>query len=98
MGSGGGAGATCSRLSEAPGSTEVLLCTGGRGYPILHTERIHTKMTRPSTPARYGVEAAREPKPKIMNCWMKEPPDLPSGLPGQGHGQGVGWSGGGGGQ
>ena len=34
-------------------------------------------MTTPSTAARYGVEAAREPKPKIMNCWMNEPPDLP---------------------
>mmetsp|Transcript_20086 Transcript_20086/g.59649 ORF Transcript_20086/g.59649 Transcript_20086/m.59649 type:complete len:326 (-) Transcript_20086:810-1787(-) len=29
---------------------------------------------------RYGVEAAREPKPMIMNCWMRAPPDLPSGL------------------
>lgn len=30
---------------------------------------------------KYGVAAARLPTPKIRNCWIIDPPDLPRGLP-----------------
>lgn len=29
---------------------------------------------------RYGVEFARDPNVKIMNCWISAPPDFPRGL------------------
>lgn len=40
----------------------------------------HAKTITSSTPPRYGVEFASEPKVKIMNCWINAPPDFPSGL------------------
>lgn len=40
-----------------------------------HTSTMINKMA-----PKYGVEVAKEPKPKIRNCWMRAPPDFPSGL------------------
>lgn len=42
---------------------------------------IHMMVVRTRMPASAGVDAASEPKPKMRNCWMSEPPLLPSGLP-----------------
>ena len=33
-----------------------------------------------STPPKYGVELASDPKVNIINCWMRAPPDFPNGL------------------
>eukprot|EP00878_Enallax_costatus_P024910 GHUV01026612.1.p1 GENE.GHUV01026612.1~~GHUV01026612.1.p1 ORF type:complete len:226 (+),score=39.81 GHUV01026612.1:359-1036(+) len=42
---------------------------------FIHINTITSRMT-----PRYGVDAASEPKPMIMNCWIRAPPDLPRGL------------------
>jgi hypothetical protein len=40
----------------------------------------HARTMTRSMPPRYGVEFARDPNVRIMNCWISAPPDLPSGL------------------
>jgi hypothetical protein len=40
----------------------------------------HARTMTSSMPPRYGVEFARDPNVRIMNCWISAPPDLPSGL------------------
>ena len=40
----------------------------------------HARTVTISMPPRYGVEFAKEPNVRIMNCWISAPPDLPSGL------------------
>lgn len=40
----------------------------------------HANTINKSIPPRYGVEFASEPNVKIMNCWIRAPPDFPNGL------------------
>mmetsp|Transcript_11731 Transcript_11731/g.35746 ORF Transcript_11731/g.35746 Transcript_11731/m.35746 type:complete len:205 (+) Transcript_11731:170-784(+) len=69
-----------SLASAASAASELLMASAN----CLSSERAATSHMTTITAriaARYGVEAAREPMLKMSPCWMKDPPDFPSGLP-----------------